>query len=616
MAKPAVPSLQSIAKMDEEQLPVAKHKLHGWLHFFGLYGAEHVAATEFVFGATFVSLGAGLWDVLLGLIIGNTLATLSFTLITARIAVDTRLSLYTYLDRIAGGLTSRLYNGANVLVFAVISAAMITVSATAFTALAELPAQVEPYPTSIWFVLTVVAVAMVVVLVAVYGFNALSDFASTCAPWLMLMFTTGGMVLVPALTEAVTGYTNLGFSDFMQLAATTVWTGTNAEGEPGIGMMEVIGFAWAANTFAHFGLIDMALLRYARRKIYGLNSAAGMMFGHYIAWISAGFMGAAVAELTKTSILLLDPGKVAWYALAWSGFVVVVVAGWTTANSNLYRAGLAAQAVFPERNRTTVTLLVGLVVVIASCFPFVYQQILPLLAYSGVLLVPIGGIVFAEHYVFRWLGYTRFWYRFKGLKHNVPALLAWGISLLVGFGLDILDVMPYFYIFLPTWAVSIIVYVVLAGHFGAAENYPEQEEAERRFQAGVAEFQARQAIAQRHAELDEASPQFRRLVAEYDAGQSRQAPPSKDSSLLSKAIRATWIVIGLFLPFALAWITLFHSPNLYDYYVNVERFYNVTIICTFIYFIFAYWDLRRSRAFRMKEQKAFHNARRPEIPQP
>jgi hypothetical protein len=40
--------------MNEEQLPVAKNKLHGWKHFAGLYAGEHVAATEFVIGATFV----------------------------------------------------------------------------------------------------------------------------------------------------------------------------------------------------------------------------------------------------------------------------------------------------------------------------------------------------------------------------------------------------------------------------------------------------------------------------------------------------------------------------------------------------------------------------------
>ncbi len=47
-----------ISQVSDEQLPVAKHKLKGWKHFMGLYAGEHVAATEFVFGATFVALGA------------------------------------------------------------------------------------------------------------------------------------------------------------------------------------------------------------------------------------------------------------------------------------------------------------------------------------------------------------------------------------------------------------------------------------------------------------------------------------------------------------------------------------------------------------------------------
>ena len=51
-------NFQQFEKMHEEQLPVPKHKLHDWTHFAGLYAAEHVAATEFVIGATFVALGA------------------------------------------------------------------------------------------------------------------------------------------------------------------------------------------------------------------------------------------------------------------------------------------------------------------------------------------------------------------------------------------------------------------------------------------------------------------------------------------------------------------------------------------------------------------------------
>jgi cytosine/uracil/thiamine/allantoin permease len=87
-------STPSFANMRQEQLPIPRYKLHGWTHFVGLYAAEHVAATEFVIGATFVALGANTMDIVVGLLIGNVLAILSWTLITAPIAVDTRLSLF------------------------------------------------------------------------------------------------------------------------------------------------------------------------------------------------------------------------------------------------------------------------------------------------------------------------------------------------------------------------------------------------------------------------------------------------------------------------------------------------------------------------------------------
>jgi len=58
-------NFQQFEKMHEEQLPVPKHKLHSWTHFAGLYAAEHVAATEFVIGATFVALGAKTMDIIL-----------------------------------------------------------------------------------------------------------------------------------------------------------------------------------------------------------------------------------------------------------------------------------------------------------------------------------------------------------------------------------------------------------------------------------------------------------------------------------------------------------------------------------------------------------------------
>ncbi len=580
MTDPTRDPERSIAEIDDEQLPVPKHRLHGPMHFLGLYGSEHVAATEFVIGAAFVAMGATIEDILIGLLIGNTLASLSFWLITAPIAVKTRLSLYTYIEHNLGELASRLYNGANVLIFVAISAAMITVSATAVRVLFEIPPQVYPYPTNIYFAMIAASASVIAVLVAYYGFNVVAEFATICTPWLMVMFTAGGMVLIPSLNETLTGYTTLAsFSDFVSLAGTTVFTGINSAGEPGIGLWEVIGFAWAANTFAHFGLIDMALLRYAKKSIYGLCTATGMMFGHYIAWISAALMGAATASIMKLSIAVISPGDVAYYALGATGFVIVIIAGWTTANPNLYRAGLAAQAVFPNVARQKVTLVVGAVVVVGSCFPFIYRQILPILAYAGLVLVPIGGIVFAEQHIFPRLGYKTNWHRLKGLKDNKPALITWAICLVFGFGLDAIGIIYFVYLFLPTWVVSIVCYTLLAKAAGADKSYPEAEQREQEFDRKVKEYHAQLAAKETHVHV-------------------------KDRSALTMGIRAVWIVIGLVVPAVLAWRVLFNSPNLYDYYVNRELFYDITIWCTLIYFVFAWWDLQRSKAIARNQVPA------------
>lgn len=556
--------------LNEEQLPVAKHKLHDWTHFAGLYAAEHVAATEFVIGATFVALGAKTMDIILGLLIGNILAVLSWTFITSPIAVETRLSLYTYLNKIAGDSMTKLYNWANVIIFSVISAAMITVSATAVRFAFDIPAQLNWYPTNMWFVVIVFCVGLVVVSIALYGFNAVSEFSGICAPWLFVMFTSGAMVLLPALSLDVLGSTlPSGWNDLISLGDKSIWTGIDSSGEPGIGLVEVIGFAWAANTITHFGLIDMALLRFAKKKSYGLATSTGMMFGHYVAWIAAGIMGAGAAVIIGKSIVELDPGDVAYYALGWSGFVIVIVAGWTTAITNLYRAGLAAQAIFFNHSRKKTTIVVGLVTIAIACFPFVFSQILPLLTYAGLLVVPVGAIVFAEHQIFPRIGYTRYWSSYRNLTFSTPAVAAWGLGLVFGFGLNAFNVMSFFYLFIPTWVFTILVYTLLASRYGAKEKYPEAEKEESIRNEKIIDFQEQQA----------------RLVAK----------PIQDKSIVSKILKSISIV-SLIITLILACIVLFNSADENIYVNNREIFYRYAFICTLLYFVTAYWVLLRGKS--------------------
>lgn len=563
---------KGIDNLHEEQLPVPKHKLHHWTHFAGLYAAEHVAATEFVIGATFVALGAKTMDIILGLLIGNVLAVLSWTLITSPIAVDTRLSLYTYLNKIAGHSMSKLYDWANVLIFTVISAAMVTVSATAVRFAFDIPAQLNWYPTNLWFVLIVFMVGLVVVYVAIYGFKAVSDFSGICAPWLFTMFTSGALVLLPALSLSVLGKTlPSGWHELIEIGDLSIWTGINSEGEPGIGLIEVIGFGWAANTITHFGLIDMALLRFAKKKSYGLATSTGMMFGHFIAWIAAGIMGAGAAVILGKTISELDPGDVAYYALGWSGFVIVIVAGWTTAITNLYRAGLAAQAIFVNFSRRKTTQIVGFAMVVIACFPFVFSQILPLLTYAGLLVVPVGAIVFAEHQLFPRIGFTRYWSKYQEYAHSAPAVASWIAGLIFGFGLNFLHVMSFYYLFIPTWIFTILVYTFLAKKYGADKNYPEAEAKERAFNALVDEYHEQQADKE-------------------DVAVHR-------NSVYTKAL-TTISIVSLIITLILAVNVLFGSSSESNYINNRDVFYRNGFVCTITYFVTAYWAMQRKKSVR------------------
>ncbi len=339
-----------------ERKPVAPEQLQPARQFAASYAGEHVAGTEFVIGALFVAWGVSTHDIIYGLLIGNLLAVLTWGLVTAPIATDTRLTLYAYLEKIAGPGTIKLYSVINGILFAILAGAMITVSASAVRVLFGIPPQVNWYPTDISFVLVAVAVGAVVVYVAARGFKKVAHFAQICAPWMILMFIAGALAILPVLTAAtdsVSGITSL--AEFIVVADAYIWVDSGSE----IGFWHVAAFAWICNLAMHGSLGDLTLLRFARKSSYGYFSAFGMFIGHYLAWICAGIMGAGVALLLKSSITELDAGEVAFQSLGLAGIVAVIIAGWTTSNPTIYRAGLAFQSLNHNWSRTQVTVIAG-----------------------------------------------------------------------------------------------------------------------------------------------------------------------------------------------------------------------------------------------------------------
>lgn len=551
-------------QLDEyEQERVPHHKLLGWRHFAGTYSGEHVAGTEFIIGAAFVAWGASTYDVLVGLILGNIMAVLTWALITAPISVQSRLTLYEYLRQAAGPGFNKIYNVVSAILFCALGGAMITVSASAVRILFDVPAQTLWYPTSGAFVAVALAVGAIVVAIAVLGFKKCAQFATVCSPWLLVMFVAGGMVSLPGLSVLGEGQNFTGFSQFWDLAEKYIWTGSTPDGSESLTFWQIAAFAWVCNLAMHGSLGDMAILRFAKSQYYGYFSAFGMFFGHYIAWICAGIMGAGAMLMLNTGMANLDAGGIAYSALGLSGILAVIIAGWTTSNPTIYRAGLAIQSIFPHKSRAYITTLVGLVTAIIACFPFVFTGLLNFVGYMGLLLAPVGAIIVSEHWVFRKVGLTPLWSMYRGNSLNHAALITWVAGVVFAVVIEQSGLLHLFFLFIPTYLFSMLLYTVLAFKMGANLSYTEQVSAHK------GDLAAREAVHREDAQVIKNQQQ---IIANSSSGQWVQY-------LLGIVAILALTFIGLS-----AW-QVWDSGS--DYLALLNKFKDETIYPTLIYFVSA-----------------------------
>lgn len=194
-----------VSRMDRlyefDREPVRVDKIQSGAKFAGLFAGEHVAATEFVIGAFFVLHGVRALDLVIGLLVGNLLAVLSWTLICAPIATQTRLTLYWYLRKIIGPGLSLVYNVANAVLYCVLAGAMIAVSATAvgFILGIAIPELDDILPPNLEWLLLTLTIGVIFTILAVLGFERLSRFAQFCSPWLFVLFLAGAVAVLPSL---------------------------------------------------------------------------------------------------------------------------------------------------------------------------------------------------------------------------------------------------------------------------------------------------------------------------------------------------------------------------------------------------------------------------------
>jgi purine-cytosine permease-like protein len=438
-----------------EREPVPERAWLGFSSFVGQYAGEHTAGTELMIGPLFIASGVSAAAVVGGLFAGNLLAVLSWMFLTAPIATRARMTLYFQLEKICGRHLVTAYNLANGVMFCFLAGAMVTVNATAAGVWFDIsmPGLNDLYPNSVGWVVTVLVMGALITVVAAYGYKVVARIANIAAPWMVLVFIAYGIVAAHQL-----GINSIG--EFWPKAKELIWTG----GEPLAGRAKftfwhVMFFAWFCNMAMHIGMADLSVFRYARKSWYAVGTAAGMYLGHFIAWLSASILYALQLHQTPGNTDVL-PGPLAYNAAGVAGLICVIVAGWTTANPTIYRAGLAFQAIAPRSSRYRVTLLTGAVATIAGAFPAIAMKLLDFVALYGLVLMPMGAVIVMDFWFAGTLGFRRNYAEASGVKVNWAAAIAWVATLALALAVVSRGGMQIYFVGLPGWFVAAALYVV------------------------------------------------------------------------------------------------------------------------------------------------------------
>ena len=304
------------------------------------------------------------------------------------------------------------------------------------------------------FTMLVIAVGVVMSVIAAAGYSMVARVANVAAPWMIAVFAAGGLISLG----------QMGVDSFVKLTEGQFWTDAVAfiqekDGAKEFSFWQIVVFAWLCNGAMHFGMADLSIFRFARHASSGWAPSIGMLLGHYMAWIAAALLLAAQIKLSQNT--LADPGMLAWSAMGWTGILCVVIAGWTTANPTIYRAGLAFQGVLPKCSRTQMTLLAGAVATIAGAFPNLSAQLLGFVGTYGTVLGPMGAVIFVDFWLMKRFGMQED-YAARSGKMNAAALVAWLLPVAVGLYLIFEKGVFAAYCVIPAWIVCGILYLTLS----------------------------------------------------------------------------------------------------------------------------------------------------------
>jgi cytosine permease len=177
------------------------------------------------------------------------------------------------------------------------------------------------------------------------------------------------------------------------------------------------GISAVIGSIAMMGLVTPDISRYAKSS-RDLSVAVIVSFavGHILIPL-AGVLMAMAAGSTNV-------GVVCWKLLGWWGVLMLILSGWTTADNDIYSAGLALQEVWPNVKRWKICTVVGILGTLAAIFG-ILKYLISWMVLLAAIAPPAFAIMQADYWVLPLFGVPRGLTEKQGRAINWVAFVCW-----------------------------------------------------------------------------------------------------------------------------------------------------------------------------------------------
>ncbi|ASK63932.1 cytosine permease [Virgibacillus phasianinus] len=171
-------------------------------------------------------------------------------------------------------------------------------------------------------------------------------------------------------------------------------------------------------------IIGPDISRYAKSaKDSVIASFLGYFIGFSIVLVISAILAKATNEVDVVAIMI---------GLGWGtgGMLVLILAQWTTNNTNLYSSALGFSVIFQKIPKYILTIIAGIVGTTFAIFG-IYDNFIMFLSVLSVLIPPIGGIYTAD-FIFRHRSYS--FTKIDTIQNvRIYSIINWGVASCIAF---------------------------------------------------------------------------------------------------------------------------------------------------------------------------------------